>query len=192
MLAISIESFGKVETADSVHEQARHAIQSSASINGIEMATFFVGKQLFALHAESVLEALPATSVNPVSASRLPYCIGTLARHAQGQVTGFVWVFDLGELLSGQRSRLTKNTRWWWLSTASASLVCWSAPCMACTTSPVSVRPAPSMAGGAELLVHELIQANQGALLIQCLNPQGLLHALQSPRKSGEAMEYIG
>lgn len=48
------------------------------------------------------------------------------------------------------------------------------------------------MAGGAELLVHELIQANQGALLIQCLNPQGLLHALQSPRKSGEAMEYIG
>lgn len=193
VLAISIESFGKVETADSVHEQARHAIQSSASINGIEMATFFVGKQLFALHAESVLEALPATSVNPVSASRLPYCIGTLARHAQGQVTGFVWVFDLGELLTGQRSRLTEKHQVVVVEHGERKFgLLVSALHGVHHFARESVRPAPSMAGGAELLVHELIQANQGALLIQCLNPQGLLHALQSPRKSGEAMEYIG
>ena len=48
------------------------------------MATFFVDATLFALDAEVVLEALPASEIAPVSAARLPYCVGTLARRAHG------------------------------------------------------------------------------------------------------------
>ena len=186
VLAISMESFGHVETNQHALGVSTHAIQASNTIQGVEMATFYVGKQLFALRAESVLEALPASAVSPVSAGRLPYCVGTLARHTQGQVTGYVWVFDLTEILTGQRSRLTEQSQVIVLEHGERKLgVLVGALHGVHHFSQESIIPAPSLAGSTDLLVQELIKANQGELLVQCINPQGLLNALQ--RKPLEA-----
>lgn len=181
VLAISIESFGQVETDNQGLGQTQHAIQAAtAATAGIEMATFYVGKQLFALRAESVLEALPASAISPISAGRLPYCIGTLARHSQGQVTGYVWVFDLAELLTGQRTRISEQSQVVILEHGQRKLgVLVGALHGVHHFAQENIIPAPSMAGGANLLVSELIKANQGTLLVQCINPQGLLYTLQ-------------
>lgn len=187
VLALSVETFGQVEAHSQTPSAASHAIHSASNgMHGIEMATFYVGQQLFALRAESVLEALPATAISAVSAGRLPYCVGTLPRHTQGQVTGYVWVFDLTELLTGQRSRITAQSQVIVLEHGERKLgVLVSALHGVHHFEAQSIIAAPSMAGGPELLVSELIQANHGALLVQCINPQGLLHALQ--RKPQEA-----
>ena len=186
VLALSIETFGQVETDSHGLVQAAHAVDGTGSgIGGVEMATFYVGAQLFALRAESVLEALPAAAISPVSAGRLPYCLGTLARHAQGQVTGYVWVFDLGELLTGQRTRLTEQSQVVVLEHGARKLgVLVSALHGVHHFEHASIIPAPSMTGGGDMLVSELIKANQGALLVQCINPHSLLNTLQ--RKPGE------
>lgn len=186
VLALSIETFGQVETDTHGLVQAAHAVDGTGSgIGGVEMATFYVGAQLFALRAESVLEALPAAAISPVSAGRLPYCLGTLARHAQGQVTGYVWVFDLGELLTGQRTRLTEQSQVVVLEHGARKLgVLVSALHGVHHFEHASIIPAPSMTGGGDMLVSELIKANQGALLVQCINPHSLLNTLQ--RKPGE------
>lgn len=180
VLAISIETFGQLENDNNALSQSSHAIHSSNGINGIEMATFYVGKQLFALRAETVLEALPASAINPVSAGRLPYCLGTLARRAQGQVTGYVWVFDLAELFTGQRSRMTEQSQVVVLEHGARKLgVLVSGLHGVHHFTHDNIIAAPSMAASDEMLVNELIKANQGALLVQCIHPQGLLNALQ-------------
>lgn len=181
VLAISTVSFGQVEADSHALAQSQHAIQSSSdSMHGIEMATFYVGKQLFAMRAESVLEALPASAINAVSAGRLRYCLGTLARHAQRKLTGYVWVFDLAELLTGQRTHMTEQSQVIVLEHGDRKLgVLVGALHGVHHFANESIIPSPSMAGGAQLLVNELIKANQGALLVQCINPQGLVHALQ-------------
>lgn len=144
------------------------------------MATFYVGKQLFALQAASVLEALAASAINAVSAGRLPYCLGTLARQTQGQVTGYVWVFDLAALLTGQHSRITEHSQVVVLEHGARKLgVLVDALHGVHHFAKESIIPAPCMAGGDESLVSDLIKANHGALLVQCLSPQGLLQALQ-------------
>lgn len=193
VLAISIESFGQVENDQQALGQAHHAIQASNTASqGIEMATFYVGKQLFALRAESVLEALPASAISPVSAGRLPYCIGTLARHAQGQVTGYVWVFDLAELLTGQRTRISEQSQVVVIEHGSRKLgVLVGALHGVHHFNQESIIAAPSMAGGADLLVSELIKANQGALLVQCINPQGLLYTLQHKTTATGALPAV-
>ena len=181
VLAISIESFGHEEhDASTLTQHSAHAITSTGTGQGIEMATFYVGKQLFALRAEAVLEALPAAAISPVSAGRLPHCLGTLARQSQGQVTGYVWVFDLGELLSGQPTRITEQSQVVVLEHGTRKLgILVSALHGVHHFDAASIIPAPAMAGGSALLVNELIKANQGQLLLQCIHPQGLLQTLQ-------------
>lgn len=181
VLAISIASFGQIEPSHNAGGHAEHAITpASTGSQGVEMASFYVGQQLFALHAESVLEALPASAINPVSAGRLPYCLGTLARQTQGQVMGYVWVFDLAELLTGTRTRITAHSQVVVLEHGARKLgILVDALHGVHAFAPHSIIAAPSMAGGEEQLVSELIQANQGRLLVQCINPAGLLKALQ-------------
>lgn len=180
VLAISMENFGQVEAADNALSPTTHAIHNINSPAAIEMATFYIGKQLFALRAQSVLEALPATAISPVSAGRLPHCLGTLARQSQGQVTGYVWVFDLGALLTGQPSRITEQSQVVVLEHGERKLgVLVSALHGVHHFAAESIIPAPSMAGGTDTLVHELIKANQGQLLVQCIHPQGLLNQVQ-------------
>ena len=181
VLALSIESFGQVASSSNAPDPSHHAIQATGNnMHGVEMATFYIGQQLFALRAESVLEALPASAINPVSAGRLRYCVGTLARHSQGHVTGYVWVFDLAELLTGKPTRISDQSQVVILEHDDRKLgVLVDALHGVHHFTHENIIVSPRMAGGALSLVNELIKANQGALLVQCLDPQGLLNALQ-------------
>ena len=182
VLAISIESFGSVatDTQTASHNSLQSIHAPTSGQQGVEMATFYVGQQIFALHAETVLEALPASAVNPVSAGRLPHCIGTLARHAQGQVTGYVWVFDLARMVNGKNTPITEQSQVVVIEHAERKLgLLVSALHGVHHFTQESIIEAPAMAGGGELLVNELIKVNGGEFLVQCLNPQGLLQFLQ-------------
>lgn len=181
VIAISIETLGAVDSQRNAIDPHAHAIQAcDDGMQGIEMATFYAASQLFALRAESVLEALPASAINPVSAGRMPHCVGTLARYAQGQVTGYVWVFDLAQLLTGQRTRITAQCQVVVIAHGARKLgLLVDALHGVHHFSQASIIAAPSMAANGDLLVAELIKANQGALLVQCLTPPGLLKALQ-------------
>jgi len=180
VLAISIESFGQVASDSNAPDPSHHAIEATGNnMHGVEMATFYIGQQLFALRAQSVLEALPASAVNPVSAGRLRYCRGTLARHSQGHVTGYVWVFDLAQLLTGKPTRMTDQSQVVVLEHDDRKLgVLVDALHGVNHFTHDNIIASPRMAGGAQSLVNELIKANQGSLLVQCLDPQGLLNAL--------------
>ena len=101
-------------------------------------------------------------------------------------VAGYVWVFDLGELFTGQCSKITQQSQVVVLEHQDRKLgILVSALHGVHHFSPDSLIPAPTMAGGDDMLVNELIKANHGALLVQCINPQGLLNTLQ--RKPQEA-----
>ncbi|WP_370682479.1 chemotaxis protein CheW [Comamonas sp. GB3 AK4-5] len=182
VLAVSLQVFGH-EQEDAVAAVRRRSIriQSAApSQQAHEMATFFVGSQLMALDAACVLEALSASAIAPVSAGRMPYCVGTLARHSQGQVTGYVWVFDLGALLHGQASTLTAQSQVIVLQHAGRQLgVLVSDLQGVARFTPAQIIPAPAMAPTQRPLLDALIKANDGSLLIQCLSPSGLLQMLQ-------------
>lgn len=183
VLAISVENFGTVDSQIEIVNPEEHKIMSSStSTNHLEVATFYLGSQVFALPAESVLEALPASSISPVSADRLPYCLGTLARHAQGLLTSYVWVFDLHEVLTGKRSRITAQSQVLVLQLGTRKL-----GVLVCDLHGVhafaqdSIIPMPSLRDTEPLLIQTLIKANHGALLLQCIDPQSLLQILQTP-----------
>jgi chemotaxis signal transduction protein len=118
VLALSFTSFGPVlaDAEAAVLRRSTHVPGDGTGSEpgagaGREMATFFIDARPFALDAGCVLEALPASAITAVSAGRLPYCLGTLARRAQGQVTGYAWVFDLGHVLRGTPSQVTAQSQ---------------------------------------------------------------------------------
>jgi len=189
LLALSFESFGAVQSdaLDAVHRRRTTLLADTASAGGREVATFFVDATLFALDSESVLEALPASEIASVSAAQLPYCVGTLARRLHGVVTGYVWVFDVGHLLRGTPSAITPHSQVVVLEHAGRRIGLLVSELHGVTTvAPDKVMPAPSIPGTHGVLVSELIKANAGRLLIQCIDPAGLMQVLQGSSARGE------
>lgn len=186
MLAVAVQAFG-AEQEDAIAAVRRRStrIDSLAPAqNGQqsvrEMATFFVGSSLMALDAACVLEALPASAIAPVSAGRIPHCVGTLARRSRGALTGYVWVFDLHALLHGQPTRVTAQSQVIVLEHAGRRLGLLVSDLQGVARFAADqIIPAPAMAPASHRLVDALVQANGGSLLIQCLSAAGLLQALQ-------------
>lgn len=181
ILAIAIQPFGAVRQDTSTAIQRRTlALQSTEHGHGAqEMATFFIDADLMALDAACVLEALPASTIAPVSASRLPFCVGTLARRNQGSVAGYVWVFDLCALLKGHPGSITAQSQVIVLEHdgRKLGLLVSDLQGVACFA-PEQIMDPPAMAGNGAL-VDKLVKANQGQLLIQHLNAAHVLQALQ-------------
>jgi chemotaxis signal transduction protein len=207
VLALSFTSFGAVladaeaavqrrstqvlgDSAASGHGQASHA--------GREMATFFIDARPFAIDAGCVLEALPASAITPVSAGRLPYCLGTLARRAQGQVTGYAWVFDLGHVLRGTPSVTTAQSQVIVIDHAGRRIGLLVSDLLGVQHFAARrFAPAPRMYGSAPAIVSEIIQAQQAdgtGLLVQCLDIAALMQLLQTcaanQRLAGEAPQH--
>lgn len=97
---------------------ASATIKSAA---GPEFAMFYVDGNLFAVATAAVLEALPAASVASVSIGTSQECIGVI-RTTTGQpastatreaiaAQAFVWVFDLGAFLSGERTAIAPGSQ---------------------------------------------------------------------------------
>jgi chemotaxis signal transduction protein len=190
VLALSFESFGTVQSGalDAVQRRRTMLLSDAAVSGGREVATFFVDSTLFALDAEAVLEALPASAIAPVSAGRMPYCLGTLARRTHGAVTGYMWVFDLGHLLRGTPSAITAHSQVVVLEHAGRRVGLLVSELHGVTAvAPDKVVPAPFVHGAHGMLVSELIKANAGRLLIQCIDPARLMHVLQTSARGPSA-----
>ena len=196
VLAVAVQAFG-AEQEDAIAAVRRRStrIDSLAPAqNGQqsvrEMATFFVGSSLMALDAACVLEALPASAIAPVSAGRIPHCVGTLARRSRGALTGYVWVFDLHALLHGQPTRVTAQSQVIVLEHAGRRLGLLVSDLQGVARFAADqIIPAPAMAPASHRLVDALVQANGGSLLIQCLSAAALLHTLQSQANATAAAD---
>ncbi|WP_291598118.1 chemotaxis protein CheW [Comamonas sp.] len=188
VLALSVQAFGPVQEdamAAVVRRNTRVqglATASQGSGSGLEMATFFVGRSVLAVDAACVLEAQSASAIAPVSAGRLPHCVGTLARRNQGGVAGYVWVFDLGAMLFGEPATRTAQSQVIVLEHQGLKLgVLVSDLEGVVRFESGQLRLAPALAGAADQLVDRLIRANDGDLLIQCLNVAALVRTLKAP-----------
>ena len=189
VLAVAIQPFG-AEQEDAIAAVRRRSTRidsmappqaGQAHVRDVrEMATFFVGSSLMALDAACVLEALPASAIAPVSAGRIPHCVGTMARRSRGALTGYVWVFDLNALLHGKPTRVTAQSQVIVLEHAGRRLGLLVSDLQGVARFADSqVIPAPAMAPASHRLVDALVKANGGSLLIQCLSAAALLHTLQ-------------
>ena len=187
VLAVAVQAFGPVQddalAAVWRRDTRVQAVQPQPP--GREMATFFVGRSVLAVDAACVLEAQSAAAIAPVSAGRLPHCVGTLARHGQGELAGYVWVFDLGALLYGQSVARTQQSQVLVLQHAGLKLgVLVSDLQGVARFAPPQFLPAPALAPAAGQLVDRLIKANGGDLLIQCLDVAALVQRLRAPAES--------
>lgn len=210
VLALSFTSFGPVlaDAEAAVQRRTTHVIGDSAgSIKdqaqelvtgaGREMATFFIDARPFAVHASCVLEALPASAITAVSAGRLPYCLGTLARRAQGQVTGYAWVFDLGHVLRGTPSTITAQSQVIVIEQGGRRIGLLVSDLLGVQHFAARrFAPAPRLHGSAPAVVGEIIQAQQAdgtGLLVQCLDIAALMQLLQTcaanQRQAADALQ---
>src|SRR5690606_22653903 len=98
VLAVVFYRFGEVRARSGLVDREHTMLEPATTSGGIEYASFFVDGMLFALPAESVLEALPAADVSPVSMGGRRERIGLLAQQREGEARRFVWVFDLRRL----------------------------------------------------------------------------------------------
>jgi hypothetical protein len=131
-----------------------------------------------------VQEALPAHAIAPVSVERLPYCRGTLPRKENGAVSSFVWVFDLGQLLRGKPSEITPHSQVIVLRHGGTCIGLLVSELHEVTTfARARITPAPMLSGRANCMILELIHANAGRLLVQCIDPQALMAVLRQPAK---------
>ena len=187
VLALSFESLGAVQAGalDAVQRRRTVLTADVGQAEAQEMATFFIDAGLFAFKAEEVLEALPASAIAAVSAGRMPYCVGTLARKAHGSVTGYVWVFDLGQLLRGAPSEITPDSQVIVLEHAGRRVGLLVNELHGVTAFARSrIFDAPNVLGNQAQLVTALIQPDpapgEPPLLVQCLDAGRLLQALRN------------
>ncbi|WP_255576206.1 chemotaxis protein CheW [Comamonas sp. Y33R10-2] len=192
VLALSVQAFGPVQDdAQAAVWRRSTRVQSLPSAmpttgENMEMATFFVGNSVLAVDAACVLEAQSAADIAPVSAGRLPHCVGTLARRSQGVVAGYVWVFDLSTLLYGKPLLRSAQSQVIVLEHQGLRLGLLVSDLEGVVRLQAGqMRRAPALAHMRESLVESLIQANDGDLLIQCLNVAALVAMLKAPAQVG-------
>ena len=191
VLAVAVQNLGPVQ-ADAAAAVWRASTRIGAE-QGLakdgdqarEMATFFAGSTVLAVDAGCVLEAQSASAIAPLSAGRLPFCVGTLKAAA-----GFVWVFDLGAMLGGEpvaRSlQGAQSSQVIVLEHETLKLGLLVHDVLGVNRFALQqFREAPRMAGQSMALVDQLIQAEGGGLLIQQLNLGALVQKIRASEKSG-------
>lgn len=117
VLAVVFHKLGKLQNSARLSHQAVAAqaadipppAGNDEAIN--TYATFFCGGNLLALPGVHVLEAVPASALSARRSSNSRGRIGMLAPQGSGQVRHFVWVFDLGQLLTDQPSPVDSSSQ---------------------------------------------------------------------------------
>lgn len=185
VLAVVFDSLGEVRQGGLSSSRSMALIQhDSHAQNGREFATFFVGAALYALPAECVSEALPASAVSPLSMGGRPERCGVLSLHAEGVVKRFVWVFDLGHLITGKPSELESGSQ--------VVVVQHGARTIGLLVSELhgvpefhaqQIMQTPFASSGDGLRISHLIKANRGELLIQVVDVDQLFAMLGEPPK---------
>lgn len=182
VLAFSVQAFGMVQAG--AHHAARRRytqlLSEAPSADSREMATFFIDDALFALPTANIVEAIGAPQIASVSATRQPYCIGTIALRAQGQVREYVWVFDLAHMIGGTPTDITPQHQVIIASHAGKMIGLLVNELHSVLRFPVAqFFAAPRSADMQGPIVHQLIRASGGQTLLQCLNLDCLMTVLR-------------
>jgi chemotaxis signal transduction protein len=160
------------------HANAALEIDPSAP-PGREFATFFIDGALFAIAAEYVQEALPASAVSSVSMGSRAERIGVLGLRHEHDTKRFVWVFDLGHLMRGVESEIDNSSQVIVIKRGDQSIGLLVGELHGVPEfQPSQITPTPLAAPETGMLVTEVIQANRGELLIQAINVDHLFAVL--------------
>lgn len=175
VIAVVYRHFGEVRSAQMQASTRTYFIEHDpAQTGGLEFATFFSDGNLMALPAECVQEAVSFAEVRTTSMGLRTAQIGILGLRAdqapQGKAS-FIWVFDLGELMHGRRSRTTPTSQVMILRHRDQALGLLVDDLHAVTQfDPADIEPSPLALLSDSMLTTEVIKANQGRLLIQSVN----------------------
>ncbi|HTH45139.1 MAG TPA: chemotaxis protein CheW [Oxalicibacterium sp.] len=151
----------------------------TAAPPGREFATFFIDGALFAIAAEYVQEALPASSVSPMSMGGRAERIGILGLRHEQETKRFIWVFDLGHLMRGKKSEIDSSSQVIIVKRGEHSIGLLVSELHGVPEfQPSQIVPTPLAAPATGMLVTEVIQANRGELLIQAINIDHLFAVL--------------
>ncbi|WP_293778492.1 chemotaxis protein CheW [uncultured Oxalicibacterium sp.] len=182
VIAVVYKLFGEARQQVG-HDKAANTVieHDPAAPAGREFATFFVDGALFALPAEYVAEALPASEVAPMSMGSRAERIGILALRHEGEGKRFVWVFDLGHLMRGVKSEINSASQVIIVKRDDKSIGLLVSELHGVPEfQPSQITPTPLAAPETGMLVTHVIQANRGELLIQSINIDHLFAVLNN------------
>ena len=182
VLAVVVESFGLVRSATVASApEVRLLAAPVGSEGGVEFATFFVDGTLFAMAAANVHEARPAGRLAPVALGGGGACCGVLALdEGGGDVTDFVWVYDLGYFVTGSSTAIDGNSQVVVVrhGTRSVGLLVSELHGVA-KFDQADLIPLPMAGQGGRTLVTNVIKANEGEVLIQVVDTAALFELLE-------------
>lgn len=182
VIAVVYKLFGE-ERQQAGHDKGVNTVieHDPAAPAGREFATFFIDGSLFALAAEYVSEALPASEVAPMSMGSRAERIGILALRHEGEGKRFVWVFDLGHLMRGVKSEINSASQVIIVKRDGKSIGLLVSELHGVPEfQPSQITPTPLAAPETGMLVTHVIQANRGELLIQSINIDHLFAVLNN------------
>ena len=183
VLAVVFNSFGEERERSRALKHAGTLIGNDSLIeDGYEYATFYIDDMLFAVPSEAALEAFPAAEISPVSVGSRRERIGVISQKRFAQDNAYVWVFDLGYLMRGTPTPIGSSSQVIILRHDSKDIGVLVDELHAVPRFSASqIKPTPFSAMRDKLLVKEVVQANEGRLLIQVLDVAQLISCIQDP-----------
>ncbi len=186
VLAIVFEPIGPVRQQMASATRAATTIAPEIVLGErTEYATFISNGVLFALPAAHVMEAVSASRLATVPMGAHKSRVGLLDMRHKGESAKPVWVFDLNRLLQKQGSDSPNDSQIIVLEKSGRSLGLLVDELHDVQEfSDRQIMRSPFFANQETALVHQLIKANQGALLIQSLCVDSLFNKSIGPNSN--------
>lgn len=171
IIAVVFEYFGEV--LERVQSGNPPALLDSQAVErgGRQFATCLIDGHLYAIPAGQVLEAQPASKLRSMSMGSIEGRVGMLSLEHEGAVNQFIWVFDLGFMVRGRQTQITRASH--------IIVVRHGAECIGLLVDELHgvpefadecIAPTPFAMLEAGTLVPEVIRANRGEVLIQVIS----------------------
>jgi chemotaxis signal transduction protein len=183
VLAVTLQSLGAVREgrAAARRPQVLPTPRRHGSGQGVEYATFCLGEELFAVRADQVVEAQPASQVHRLPPVGGSHRVGMLALRRDGLVLRHVSVFDLDALLGGTGTDLAAGGQVVVLRAENFELGLLVSDLHGVWNfTPEQSQHAPWTGDMLPPLVTQLLTADEGRQLIQVLDVQRLREWLGS------------
>lgn len=182
ILAVFFHALGPVQETSLAAGRRDQLVQPPTQAGDArEFATFLIDGHMFAIAAEHVVEAIPAANVSSVSVGARRERIGILKRTGKDGDKDFAWVFDLGCLIRGKSTNRDANSP--------VILLRRHDQCIGILVNELDgvpefcaaqLVPTPIPPGADGMLVHKVIKANNGQLLIQVVDTEYLFRLLMT------------
>lgn len=171
VLAIVYDPIGPLRKTSPGTARIDIAIESeSLGADQEEYAIFIANGALYALPARTVLESVTANRLISVPMSSNKSCIGLLDLQHKGSQVKPAWVFDLNRMVHGQADRTINGSQILLIENAGRSMGLMVDDLHDVKEfSSEQIVPSPFCSAGRSSLIHQLIKANKGSLLIQSL-----------------------